>query len=185
MNEQHNPWTILNETNVYDNNWINVTEFKVINPSGGKGIYGKIHFKNHAIGIVPLDKEMNTWLVGQFRFPIDQYSWEIPEGGCAEEEDQLDAAKRELEEETGLKALRWTKILDLHLSNSVSDEGGTIYLAQDLSEHSAMPDETEQLAIRKLPFEVAYKMVKDGKITDSVSVSAILQVKLMMLEGLI
>lgn len=183
MNEQRNPWTVLGKHDAYDNNWISVTEYKVLNPSGGEGIYGKVHFKNHAIGIVALDNEMNTWLVGQFRFPINEYSWEIPEGGCEENEDHLEAAKRELEEETGLKALSWTKILQVHLSNSVSDESGSIFLAKQLSQHTSMPEETEQLAVKKLPFEQAYKMVKHGLITDSLSVSAILKIKIMMLQG--
>jgi len=183
MNESKNPWTILDKTEAYDNNWINVTEYKVLNPSGGGGIYGKVHFKNHAIGVVPLDEDLNTYLVGQFRFPLDQYSWEIPEGGCPFEEDHLEAAKRELQEETGLHAKAWKEILHVHLSNSVSDEAGTIFLAQQLTQRESTPEETEQLAIKKLPFDEAYDMVLQGKITDSLSVSAILKVKLMLLQG--
>ena len=90
MNETHNPWTVLSEKVIYDNKWIGITEFQVINPSGGKGIYGKVHFKNLAIGILPLDEEGNTWLVGQYRFPLDLYSWEIPEGGCPAGEHPLE-----------------------------------------------------------------------------------------------
>src|SRR6476661_7194004 len=107
MNEKSNPWKILGEKNIYDNKWINVTEYDVINPSGGKGIYGKVHFKNLAIGIVPLDEEFNTYLVGQYRFPLNQYSWEVPEGGGLLGDDPLSAAERELLEETGLKAAYW------------------------------------------------------------------------------
>jgi 8-oxo-dGTP pyrophosphatase MutT (NUDIX family) len=183
MNETHSPWKILGEHEAYNNNWINVTQYEVLNPSGGKGIYGKVHFKNHAIGVIALDEEMNTYLVGQFRFPINQYSWEIAEGGCPLHEDHLEAAKRELQEETGLHASKWTKILNVHLSNSVSDEAGTIYVAQHLSQHEAAPEDTEQLLIKKLPFDEAYTMVAKGIITDSLSVSAILKVKLMLLEG--
>ncbi|WP_153799125.1 NUDIX domain-containing protein [Foetidibacter luteolus] len=183
MNEQHNPWTVLNEKPVYDNNWISVTEYDVINPSGGKGIYGKVHFKTLAIGVVPLDAEMNTYLVGQFRFALGQYSWEIPEGGCPLGEDPLDTAKRELLEETGLKAKNWVKIADMHLSNSVSDEFGHVYVATGLSQHEAMPEETEQLTVKKLPFEDACQMVNNGTITDSVSVIAILKTRLLLQEG--
>ena len=183
MNENNNPWTILSKEEKYNNPWIQVTEYDVLNPSGNKGIYGTVHFKNHAIGIVPLDEEMNTYLVGQYRFPLNQYSWEIPEGGCPLAEEKLEAAQRELLEETGLKAAHWQRILDVHLSNSVSDEAGTIYVATGLSQHEAVPEETEQLVIKKLPFDEAFNMVKKGEITDSLSVSAILQTKLLLLGG--
>lgn len=183
MNENHNPWTILSSKEVYNNNWIRVTEYDVLNPSGGKGIYGKVHFKNFAIGVIPLDEEWNTYLVGQYRFPLNAYSWEIPEGGCPYDEDQQQAAERELLEETGLKAKKWTRILDMHLSNSVCDETSAIFLARELSQHEAQPEETEELAIKKLPFEEAYKMVEQGIITDAMAVAAILKVKLLMLEN--
>lgn len=183
MNEDRNPWTILNTKELYDNQWINVTEFDVLNPSGGNGIYGKVHFKNNAIGIIPLDDELNTYLVGQYRFPINKYSWEIPEGGGPIGIDLLESAKRELKEETGLVADEWTKLLDFHLSNSVTDEYGSIFMARSLRQEEAMPEETEQLVVKKLPFEEAYDMVKKGTITDSITVKAILKVKILMLEG--
>ena len=183
MNEANNPWTILSEEEKYNNAWIKVTHFDVVTPTGTKGIYGKVHFKNYAIGVVPLDEEMNTYLVGQYRFPLNQYSWEIPEGGCPLQEEKLAAAQRELLEETGLKAAHWQQILDIHLSNSVSDEAGAIYVATGLSQHQAIPEETEELVIKKLPFEEALNMVKRGEITDSMTVSALLQTKLLLLSG--
>src|SRR6201990_1547637 len=106
---EENPWKITAEKVVYDNPWINVTEYQVINPSGNPGIYGKVHFKNRAIGVIPLDSAMNTYLVGQYRFVLNEYHWEIPEGGGHMAHDPLDAAKRELLEETGLKARKWTE----------------------------------------------------------------------------
>jgi 8-oxo-dGTP pyrophosphatase MutT (NUDIX family) len=183
MNEQHNPWTILTEKKIYENPWIKITEFDVINPSGGKGIYGKVHFQNIATGAIPLDENLNTWLVGQYRFPLNQYSWEIPEGGGAFGEDPLDSAKRELLEEAGLIAEEWTQIVEMHLSNSVSDEYAVIYLARKLTQQTASPEETEQLQIKKLPFEEVYQMVERGEITDAMSVAAILKVKLMITDG--
>ena len=183
MNEQHNPWQVKGEQAVYDNPWIKVTHYDVINPSGGKGIYGKVHFKGTAIGILPLDGQLNTWLVGQYRFPLNQYSWEIPEGGGPLGTEPLLSAKRELLEETGLVAAEWSVLLDMHLSNSVSDEYGLVYLARQLEQHTAEPEETEQLVVKKLPFEEAYRMVESGAITDSLSVAAILKVKLMLLDG--
>ncbi len=180
MASQHeNPWKTLSEKKIYENPWISLTESQVINPGGGTGIYGKVHFKNLAIGIVVLDEEYNTWLVGQYRYVPDQYSWEIPEGGGKLEADPLDSAKRELLEETGISATSWVEIQRMHLSNSVSDELAIVYLAQNLSFGESDPEETEELSILKLPFKDAYKMVIDGEITDSMSVAAILKVKLL------
>lgn len=174
-----NPWKTLAEENIYENPWISLTEYQVINPGGGQGIYGKVHFKNLAIGILVLDEKYNTWLVGQYRYPLNQFSWEIPEGGGALDEDPHKSAQRELHEETGITAGSWTEIQQLHLSNSVSDELAIIYLARDLTYGKSNPEETEQLTIRKLPFNDALNMVISGEITDSISVAAILKVKLL------
>lgn len=183
MNEEQNPWQVTGEKEIYENPWIKITEFDVINPSGGKGIYGKVHFKGIAVGALALDAELNTYLVGQYRFPLDSYSWEIPEGGGAFGVDPVQSAKRELLEETGLVASEWTPIVKMHLSNSVTDEYAIIYLARDLNQETACPEETEQLQVRKIPFEEAYQMVERGEITDSMSVAAILKVKLMLADG--
>jgi 8-oxo-dGTP pyrophosphatase MutT (NUDIX family) len=182
MNEYNNPWQVLGQKEIYDNAWIDLTEYDVINPSGGKGIYGKVHFKNTAIGILPLDENMNTYLVGQFRFTINEYSWEIPEGGGMLTEEPLIAAQRELLEETGLRAITWSKIAEMYLSNSVTDENCIIYIAQGLSQHKAMPEETEQLLIKKIPFEEVYTMVIQGKIKDAVTVTAVLHTKILLLK---
>lgn len=180
--EEKSPWVILEQQVKYDNPWITVVEYDVLNPKGGKGIYGKVHFKNLAIGIVALDGENNIYLVGQFRFPLDQYSWEIPEGGGPLGIDPLESARRELLEETGLKAEKWEKLLEMHLSNSVSDEFGIIYLATQLSQHQSMPEDTEDLTIRKLSFDTAYEMLCSGEITDSLTVAALLRMKLRLTE---
>lgn len=180
MEQEQNPWQITGEKKVYDNKWINVTEYDVINPSGGKGIYGKVHFKNLAVAVVPVDAEGNIYLVGQYRFTINEYSWEIPEGGCPEGSDPLETAKRELLEETGLIAGEWTEIMQMHLSNSVTDEVAYVYLAKQLLQANAEPEETEQLQIKKLPFNTVYEMVMDGRIKDALTVTAVLKVKLML-----
>lgn len=179
---EKNPWKTLSSEEKYDNNWISVTEHQVINPSGGEGIYGKVHFKNLAIGVLPLDAGQNTWLVGQYRYPLKAYSWEIPEGGGPLNIAPEISARRELAEETGLVAGSLKEIQRMHLSNSVSDELAIIYLAQDLTEGKSAPEETEDLQIAKLPFTDAYKMVLDGKITDSMSVAAILKVHIMLIN---
>lgn len=180
---EKNPWTVQKETRLYDNPWITVTAFDVLNPAGNKGIYGKVHFKNTAVGVIVLDEEKNTWLVGQYRFPQDAYSWEIPEGGVLLGNDPLEGAKRELLEETGLRAANWEQLFTMHLSNSVSDEFAIVYLATGLTQHEAEPEETEQLVVKKLPFEEVYAMLEKGEITDSMSVAAILKIKLLLAEG--
>jgi len=175
--ESKNPWTTVSFEEKYDNPWINVTEYQVLNPAGGKGIYGKVHFKNKAIGIVPLDEQGNTWLVGQYRYPLNEWSWEIPEGGGLVEQKILQSAQRELKEETGLTANKWTQILRTHLSNSVSDEEGFVFLAEELEQGEAELEETEaDMKVMKLPFSEALDMVLTGKITDSLSVMGILKV---------
>lgn len=179
----HNPWKVLHSKKIYDNNWISLTEHEVINPSGGEGIYGEVHFKNIAIGILPLDENYDTWLVGQYRFPLQAYSWEIIEGGGPLGVDPVESAKRELAEESGLSAQKFTEIQRIHLSNSVSDELGIIYLAQGLQLGQSAPEETEELVLRKLPFKEAYQMVIEGSITDSMSVAAILKTKILIQEG--
>ncbi|HEY0274078.1 MAG TPA: NUDIX hydrolase, partial [Chitinophaga sp.] len=156
---------------------------QVLNPAGNPGIYGVVHFKNAAIGIVALDADNHIFLVGQYRFPLEQYSWEIPEGGGPAGTDPLISAKRELLEETGLVAASWTPLLHMHLSNSVSDEDCYIFLARHLSQHAAEPEETEQLHVKRLPFDAAYAMLERGEITDAMSVAALLKMKLLLLEG--
>ncbi len=172
-----NPWQTLSGNVVYDNPWITVTEFQVINPSGGRGIYGKVHFKNLAIGIVALDDALNTWLVGQYRYTLDEWSWEIPEGGGPMNEDPVSSAQRELKEETGITAGRWQQVVKLHTSNSVTDETGFVFLAEDLLFGEPSLEETEAgMKVMKLPLTEALRMVEVGKITDSLSVMGLLRV---------
>jgi 8-oxo-dGTP pyrophosphatase MutT (NUDIX family) len=142
---EKNPWTTLSSELKYDNPWIAVTEHQVLTPAQSPGIYGTVHFKNIAIGIVPIDANGFTWLVGQYRYPLKAYSWEIPEGGGKLHEPPLQSAKRELKEETGLEAGHWEQILEMHLSNSATDERAVVYLATDLSEGPSCPEETEDL----------------------------------------
>jgi 8-oxo-dGTP pyrophosphatase MutT (NUDIX family) len=174
-----NPWKTLSERSVYANAWIDISHREVINPGGGAGIYGKVHFKNVAIGILPIDSAGNTWLVGQYRYTLNQYSWEIVEGGGPHNEPLLDAAKRELLEETGLTAQIWTPLLEMHISNSVTDEYGVAYIATDLAEGNAEPEETELLEVRKMPFEEVFQMAMRGEITDSLSLATIFKAKLL------
>lgn len=180
---EKNPWTIKHQQTMYETPWIKVRHHDVLNAAGNHGIYGTVHFKNYAIGIVALDENNNTWLVGQYRFPLNQYTWEIPEGGGPVGQDPLESAKRELHEEVGVIAKNWKLIQELQLSNSATDEVAFLYLATHLSYTKSEPDEGEILQVKKLPFQEVYELVKSGAITDSLSVAAVLKVKMMMLEG--
>jgi 8-oxo-dGTP pyrophosphatase MutT (NUDIX family) len=172
-----NPWTTLSGEVKYDNKWINVTEYQVINPGGGKGIYGKVHFKNVGIGIIPIDQDLNTWLVGQYRYTLNEYMWEIPEGGGPLDEDPLEAAKRELKEETGMTAKKWTLLTKLHTSNSVTDEVAYIFMAEELEHGDNELEESEaDLKVKRIPLKEAIDMVMRGEITDSMSIIALLKV---------
>ena len=166
-------WQKISSRTVYDNPWITVCEDRVINPGGGRNDYGVVHFKNKAVAILPLD-DGNTWLVGQERYTLGEYSWELPMGGAPPGEEPLAAAQRELKEETGLTAARWTRVLRLHTSNSITDEEGFVFLAEDLEEGEPDFDEDEDLQIRKLSLAEALVMVGRGEITDAISVAALL-----------
>ena len=170
---EKNPWQTKSTKVVYENPWIKVSEDNVNRPDGQPGIYGVVHFKNKAIGILPIDAQGNVYLVGQYRYPLKRYSWEIPEGGCPELEDPQTAAKRELSEETGLSAGKWEELCRADLSNSVSDEEAIIFLATELTIGQANPEPTEQLMPRRVSFAEALAMVKRGEILDSMSVIAI------------
>jgi ADP-ribose pyrophosphatase len=183
--KEQNSWVTLNSELKYSNPWIELSEYNVLNPAGNPGIYGVVTFKNLAIGILPLDDEYNTWLVGQWRFPLNAYSWEIPEGGGPLGIDPLESAKRELKEETGLIAGKYTELGRIHTSNSVCNESGILYLAQNLTLTEAEPEESEDLQVKKLPFEEAYQMVMGGKITDSLSLAAILKTKILIDKGMV
>ena len=175
-------WKRKKQKTTYSNPWIDVEHHDVENPNGGQGIYGVVRFKNLAIGVIPLDDSLNTWIVGQHRYPQNKYSWEIPEGGGPKGIDPIESAKRELKEEVGLEADRYRLFLEMDLSNSVSDEEAFLYVATGLTEVDVEPDETEDLQIRKLPFQEVYAMVMNGEITDAMSVAAVLKLHILLKE---
>lgn len=169
-------WKTLSSRTVFDNPWISVREEDVIRPDGSPAVYGVVSFKNLAVGIIPLDDEMHTWLVGQERYTLGACSWEIPMGGAPLHEHPLDGARRELREETGLAARSWTEVMRLHTSNSVTDELGIVYLARDLTQGDPAFDEGEVLEIRRVPLDEAVDMVLKGEITDAISAAGLLMV---------
>ncbi len=170
------PWTCHSSDKKYESPWLSVYHDEVTTPGDTQGIYGHIVFKNKAVGIIPLDENDNTWLVRQYRYTLDEYSWEIPEGGCPLNEPMLEGAKRELREETGIEAQDWELVQRLHTSNSVTDEEAFIFLATDLSFFEAELEPTEDIVTKKVSLTEAVQMVFNGQITDSLSVAGLLKV---------
>jgi 8-oxo-dGTP pyrophosphatase MutT (NUDIX family) len=168
-----NPWQTLSSRPVYQNPWIKVREDQVLQPDGRPGIYGVVEFQNRAVGVLAIDDD-HVWLVGQYRYPLGLYSWEIPEGGCPPNEPLEACARRELQEETGLTCERLEPLVTSHLSNSVSNEWGIVYRAIGLIQGPSSPDGTERLEVKRVPFRDALDMVHEGTITDSLSVIALL-----------
>jgi 8-oxo-dGTP pyrophosphatase MutT (NUDIX family) len=152
-----------------------VLEDRVINPGGGENQYGHVQFKNIAVAIIPVDDEGNTWLVGQNRYTLNAYSWELPMGGAPKPEEPITAAKRELKEETGLSATRWSELMRMHMSNSITDELAIVFVAEGLTEGATAFEEAEDLCIRKLSLPDALAMVCSGEITDAITVAALLR----------
>lgn len=170
-------WRRKSQQLVYENNWISLTHDEVVTPAGTDGVYGLVHFKNRALAIVPLDNENNTWLVGQFRYALNQYSWEVPMGGGALDAQPLAAAQRELKEETGLYGGKWQQLFKLHTSNSITDEEGYAFLATHLLQGDQALDASEaDLTVKKVPFTEAVNMIFSGEITDTISIAALLAV---------
>ena len=167
------PWRRRSRRLVYENAWVSVLHDEVDRPDGQPGIYGVIHFQNHAVAIVAIDAQDRVALVGQWRYTIDGYSWELPEGGVPPGEAPLTGAQRELREETGLRAAHWREVARIAVSNSVTDELGTIFLATELQQGDAAPDGTEQLRVRWVAFDEALAMIDDGRISDLLTIAAL------------
>ena len=171
--ETGNPWLIVSSRQVYDNPWITVREDRVVRPDGEPGIYGVVHYKNIAVGVLAVEEDQ-VYLVGQYRYPLERYSWEIPESGCPEGEEPLRAAQRELREETGLEAAHWRRLGEAYLSNSVADEYAVWFLATGLSPGEQRPEGTERLSVRRVSLHEALGLVLNGEITDALSILAIM-----------
>jgi 8-oxo-dGTP pyrophosphatase MutT (NUDIX family) len=183
---QRGPWRVIDNSVAYENPWIRVEHHDVISPGQQPGIYGVVHFKHYAVGVIPLEDNLDTWIVGQYRYPLQRYSWEIPEGGAAHSESLLEAAQRELREEVGLVARDWELIHEFDTSNSVTDEQAYIYVARGLHREGAPePEHTEQLALRRVPFSQLHAEVLQGLHRDSLTVVGVLKLAHLLDHGLL
>ena len=177
------PWASRSCEVAFDNPWLALTLHDATAPTGAPARYAAVRYKNLAIGILPLFEDGSLVLVGQHRFPLMDYSWELPEGGAPLDEDPLDGARRELREEAGLEAADWREILAFQLSNSVTDERGHVYLATGLSAADCEPDPTEDLQLARVPFREALDLALRGEIKDMITLAALLRAYHMAREG--
>lgn len=183
--EDGDPWRVKSVTRPFENNWFRIDAHDVVHPGGADGTYGVIRIRRLAVGVLPIEPDGSVHLVGQWRFPLGRYSWEMPEGGAEPGENALECAKRELAEETGLSARRWTQILEMDLSNSLTDERAVIFLATDLQPGEASPEPTEVLRRRVAPFAEVLARVADGRIRDAMTVAAVLRAHHMAVTGVL
>ena len=183
MIDERNPWTTLSSEVKYDNPWIRVVENAVLTPAGTPGIYGVVHIKSLAAGIIPIDEQGNTVLVGQYRYPLNRYCWEIPKGGAGFDEGLRAGALRELAEETGLAAAHCLELSRFDTSDCVFDEVGASFVAWGLTSTTAHPDDGEDLRLWSVPYAEALAMALDGRITDAISQLSLLKLEMLRRMG--
>jgi 8-oxo-dGTP pyrophosphatase MutT (NUDIX family) len=185
MKPRGEPWRQVGEQRLrFDNPWMSISEADAVAPTGQPALYGLVHFKNRAAAILPLHDDGQVTMVGQHRFPLRDYSWEVPEGGVPFDEDMLEGAKRELAEETGLRAEHWREVLRLQLSNSITDETAVGFVATGLSATAGhAPDDTEDLAVVRRPFAELLALATSGQIQDSLTVAMLLRAHHMAVSG--
>ena len=177
------PWQVQSRRVAFENPWIQIVDHAVQHPDGSDGQYGVVRFKNRAIGILPVHEDGTIPLVGQHRFAHDSYSWELPEGGGPLDQDPLDAAKRELAEETGLRAAHWMEIAQFDVSNSVTDEQAVCFLAWDLTKGAPSPDPSEKFTYDRVSFSALRKRVFNGQIRDSLTIIMVLKAAALLEAG--
>ncbi len=181
--EGDNPWTVTGRSTSFENNWIRIEDNSVLNPAGNPAIYSVVRVRRVAVGALPIDAHGHVHMVGQWRFALGRYSWEMPEGGAEPGEAAEACAHRELAEETGLRAGQMLKILDLDLSNSFTDERAALFLATELTTGEAAPEETEVFNRLTAPFSEVLARCVNGEITDAMTVAAVLRAHHMAVTG--
>jgi ADP-ribose pyrophosphatase len=181
--EDGDPWTVKSVARDFENDWLAVDVHQVVHPGGREGTYGVVRVRRLAIGVLPVEPDGRVYMVGQWRFPLKRYSWEMPEGGAEPGEDAQACARRELLEETGFTAGKLERILALDLSNSLTDERAILFLATDLTPGDARPEDTEVLKRRSAHFLDVLNRAADGRIRDAMTVAAVLRAHHMAVTG--
>jgi 8-oxo-dGTP pyrophosphatase MutT (NUDIX family) len=181
--EARDPWTRFKQKRLFENAWFTLESQDCLTPGGSPATYSWMHFKNRAVGVIPLHDDGTITLVGQYRYPLEQYSWELPEGGCPEGRTLIDAARMELSEETGLTAKTMEPFLKFHTSNSITDEYGELFLARGLTQGEAHPEDSEELRIRRVSLEALLDEIESGKITDAITIMGAQKLALMKMRG--
>jgi 8-oxo-dGTP pyrophosphatase MutT (NUDIX family) len=181
--EEGDPWIVKGVTRPFENDWFRLDSYAVVHPDGADGIYTVMRPRRLAVGVLPIEPDGRVHLVGQWRFPLGRYSWEMPEGGADPGEDPLDCAKRELAEETGLTAATYVHVLEMDMSNSITDERAVLFIATELSPGEARPDATEVLQRRTAHFQDVLARVADGRIRDAMTVATVLRAHHMAVTG--
>ncbi|MBV9759013.1 MAG: NUDIX hydrolase [Acidobacteriaceae bacterium] len=178
-----NPWKTISSRRAYENAWIRVREDQVIRPDGAPGIYGVVEIRP-SVAIVAIDDLDRVSLVGQWRYSVNRYSWEVPRGGSHPgETDMLEVARRELAEEAGVIAAQWRELGCVDVCNGVADDVQTLFLATGLAATDMCLDPEEEIVVEWRPFEEAVEMALDGRITEVCSIAAILKVSMLRNGG--
>lgn len=174
-----NPWITNSSRVVYQNTWISVREDQVIRPDGNPGIYGVVEIRP-SVGVLAMNDREEVVLVGQWRYAMNRYSWEIPRGGSHPgETDMLAVAQRELMEEAGVVASDWEPLGKVDICNGVANDVQSLFFARGLSATNRQLDPEEEIALEWRPFETVLSMAMDGRITEVCSIAAILKVALL------
>jgi 8-oxo-dGTP pyrophosphatase MutT (NUDIX family) len=183
MPDQSNPWETLSSRRFYESRYVDVDQDEVRHRSGKVHPYTALRFRIYGIAVLPILADGSTYLIGQYRYLSQRYTWELPRGSGPKGIDPLETAQRELKEETGAVAGQWLEVLRLMVSPGITDEMAPCFVAWDLDQGMADPDPQESLAIRQLSFPEAVAAVLDGTICDAASVATILAVQTRVAQG--
>jgi ADP-ribose pyrophosphatase len=176
MGIKKGPWTLVSSKDVYSNPWIKVKEDNVIGPDGKDGIFGVVTMKS-GVSVLPIDNQNNVFLTREYHYAVERETIEAVSGGIDGSENKLEAAKRELKEETGIEAKEWMEMGVVDPFTTVINSPNYLFLAKNLTFSEANPEGTERIKVIKIPFKQAVDWVMQSLITHSATTTLILKVK--------